>query len=77
MADKAKYEDCISAAELAFNALRENKGIAASTFRDIVSDNSKSGVEDIEANDSLSEGGNGKEERIKRLADFMNKGGGR
>jgi len=75
MVDNAKYEDCISAAELAFNALKANKSAAAETFEDIVSDNSESKVKDVYSRDSLFGAGSGKEERIKRLAGFMNKGG--
>ncbi len=73
MVDKAKYDDCIPAEKLAFNALKADKSIASKTFADIISDNSESNVKDVNSQESLSCGG--KEKRIKRLADFMNKGG--
>lgn len=75
MVDEAKYDNCISAEKLAFDALKANESVAVKNFNDIIYDNLESGVKEVDSQDSLSEAVNGKEERIKRLADFINKGG--
>lgn len=75
--EKAKYTDCISAAELAFNALKANEKLGENIFSDIISDNSESGVKNINAEDNfMGEEEKKKTDRIERLVNFINKAGG-
>ncbi len=71
----AKYEDCISAQELAFSALKDNKIISSNIFSDVIADNQKSNVKDVDPMNSLSDEDNDKRTKINGLVNFLNKGG--
>ena len=68
---EAKYTSCISASELAFKALKENKILCGYDFSDVIADNAESNVKDV----NLLDNNKGEKEKIANLVNSLNKGG--